>query len=139
MKPVLEIHMRKIVGFPSLWLTMLGNVLEIKYSPQVMEITQAMVQNKPKSTQEASDKGWEEEYYAYLAEKEANAAVEEKDGAGGAVLPQKKSAQKFIFAHGPFEFCQRGSLFIPLLVGLDVEQFIFTPNIDGARDTVGAS
>ena len=75
--------MRKIVGFPSLWLTMLGNVLEIKYSPQVMEITQAMVQNKPKSTQEASDKGWEEEYYAYLAEKEANAAVEEKDGAGG--------------------------------------------------------
>ena len=48
-----------------------------------MEITQAMVQNRPKSTQEASDKGWEEEYYAYLAEKEAKTAFEEKDGGDG--------------------------------------------------------
>jgi hypothetical protein len=55
-----------------------------------MELTQAMVQNKPKSKQDASDKGWEEEYYAYLAEKESKAAVGEKtnkdaaDGADGA-------------------------------------------------------
>ena len=43
-----------------------------------MELTQAMVQNKRKSTQDASDKGWEEEYYAYLAEKESKAAVGKK-------------------------------------------------------------
>ena len=42
-----------------------------------------LVQNRPKSTQDASDKGWEEEYYAYLAEKEAKPAVGEKDGANG--------------------------------------------------------
>ena len=48
-----------------------------------MEITGKMVQNRPKSTQDASDKGWEEEYYAYLAEKELKAAVGEKDDADG--------------------------------------------------------
>ena len=34
-----------------------------------------LVQNRPKSTQDASDKGWEEEYYAYLAEKEVKATT----------------------------------------------------------------
>ena len=48
-----------------------------------MEIKGKMVQNRPKSTQDVSDKGWEEEYYAHLAEKETKAAIGEKDGADG--------------------------------------------------------
>ena len=48
-----------------------------------MEIKGKMVQNRPKSTQDASDKGWEEEYYAHLAEKETKAEIGEKDGVDG--------------------------------------------------------
>ena len=43
-----------------------------------MEITQEMVQKRQGEEKETSDRGWEEEYYAYLAEKEAKIAAKEE-------------------------------------------------------------
>ena len=43
-----------------------------------MEITQEMVQKMQGEEKETSDRGWEEEYYAYLAEKEAKIAAKEE-------------------------------------------------------------
>ena len=43
-----------------------------------MEITQEMVQKRQGRVKETSDRGWEEEYYAYLAEKEAKIAAKEE-------------------------------------------------------------
>lgn len=52
--------------------------LSIESIPQVMEITQEMVQKRQLWSAETNDRGWEEEYYAYLAEKEAKIATEEE-------------------------------------------------------------
>ena len=43
-----------------------------------MEITQEMTRKRQGGGDKESDRGWEEEYYAYLAEKEAKLAVEEE-------------------------------------------------------------
>ena len=43
-----------------------------------MEITQEMVQKRQGKEKETNDRGWEEDYYAYLAEKEAKIAAEEE-------------------------------------------------------------
>ena len=75
--------------------------------PQVIEITQKMVRKRQESDQGTSDRGWEEDYYAYLTEKEAKTAADEclneKETGGSGKAMQDDSAEDWAVQYQ--EYC----------------------------------
>ena len=94
-----------LLGEPSLfdfWAIFESNLL-----PQVIEVTQKMIGKRQKNDQDTIDRGWEEEYFAYLKEKEAKTAADEclneKETGGSGKAMQDDSAEDWAVQYQ--EYC----------------------------------